>query len=415
MSKASLVDQDIICLSQEPWEGPWRTCQQIMSRLARDNRVLYVGPPLSLRQAIEALRSGTWKRPALDSVMDGLYVYREPQHFARVSATRWISRPVNWMTGRLRLGHVRRVARRLGFHAPILWLFDPALVHALGTFQERLLIYHVLDNYAEYFPVDFIAERVRVQRDEERVLRRSDVVFTVSESLCTRCRRHNPSTFLVPNGVDAEAFARAVRSEYVPPDIRSIPRPIIGYVGTLHWLIDFSLLHMISAQRPAWSLVLVGPAELGAERVQFQALLDRPNVYYLGYKPPGEVPYYIKSCDVCIVPYDPRRFTVPDSDAIKVYEYLAAGRPVVSCDIPSARRFAPLVALAHNAAEFLKLVEEGLRENPQAGTERMAVAGEHSWQRRIEAMSLHIHRALIGRRRVDGAWPGQPSAEGEAP
>jgi glycosyltransferase involved in cell wall biosynthesis len=265
----------------------------------------------------------------------------------------------------------------------------------VGTFREKLVIFHVLDNYVDFFEPNAIALRKAMAENEVALMKRTDLIFAVSQALSERCLEYNPRTFIAPNGVDYELFQAAMANGKIPPDMRSIPKPIIGYVGAIQSYMDFPLLQQVSENHPEWSLVLVGPEELGSARPKLDRLLTKPNVYYLGCKSFREVPNYIKCCDVCIMPHQVNELTV-SADMIKVYEYLACGRPVVSMDIPCVRRFSPLVEIAEDAAEFGRCVEKCLSEGPDMVRRRIAAAREHSWQRRVEGMSQVIRQQLSG-------------------
>jgi hypothetical protein len=154
-----------------------------MSILAETNRVLYVGPAVSLREAATGLVSRVRRPPILERVSPNLFVYHEPRLFARAN-NRWPgAQQLNQVTARLRLAHARWLARRCGFNAPILWVYDPMMAPAVGTFGEKLLVYHVLDNYVEFVDPRAAPLRATISRNEERMLRWADVVVAVSDRL----------------------------------------------------------------------------------------------------------------------------------------------------------------------------------------------------------------------------------------
>jgi glycosyltransferase involved in cell wall biosynthesis len=390
-----LEGEDIICFSHTPWRGPWKASQQIMSRLAGTNRVLYVGPPGSLRQALHRPRSGEPALPEFERVMAHLTVYHERPWGARVAAARVWSGLFNRLTSGIRLARVRRFAGRQGMAAPILWAFDPSAALGLRAFRRKLLVYHVLDNYLDFFAPGAEKLRASVMRSEAQLLREADVVFTVSEPLLQRYTRTHPHVALVPNGVDYEGFQRTIADAATPVDMMAISKPIIGYVGVMQPDLDFSLLQHLADTRPGWSLVFVGPDELGASREELDRLCRRPNVHYLGPKAVKEVPFYMYACDVCMLPDRTRGFGVLEGDSLKLYEYLASGRPVVATDIPSARRLAPWVRIARDPGEFTRCIEESFGEPVSLAQRRRAAAREHSWSRRVEQLSAVVHQRLL--------------------
>jgi glycosyltransferase involved in cell wall biosynthesis len=274
------------------------------------------------------------------------------------------------------------------------------LASVVGSFREKLVVYHVIDPYDEYFPPDAARSRALVARNERIMLERADVVFAVSEALHRRCLEFNPNSHLVPNGVNFPLFEQAMRDDRLPDDVAGIPRPIVGYVGVLRPGVDFHLLGQMAAMRPDWSFMIVGPTEYLNDREGLSALEERQNVYYLGSKPVEQIPHYMKACDVGILPYQNDGFSLY-GDSLKLYEYLACGSPVVSSDMPFSHRFTPLVRIARDLPEFIDEIEMSLEEDGAGKLERMALAEQHSWDRRVDVMGELIGAALARAGRKD--------------
>ena len=169
--------------------------------------------------------------------------------------------------------------------------------------------------------------------------------------------------------------------------LSSLPRPIIGYTGGLHRHVDFDLLAQMAEARPDWSWVLVGPFQASVEKLQGYG-----NIHLLGPRPHEELSGHLLSFDVCIVPYLKSAYTdtvVP----VKINEYLASGKPVVSTDIPTVREFnerhSVLITTDNNRDDFLKSIEEALLLPNDEATiaRRRAVAALCDWSVQLEAMS----------------------------
>lgn len=253
-----LSGHDIICFAVRAWDSPWKNNQQLMSRLAASNRVLYVNPPRPLR----AVLNGTSLRSngQLPSMPRGtsLHVLRESALLPTWGRNHAAARLFNHVTDPVRLMRVRKLASLLGFKRPILWIYDPLAASAVSNFREQLVVYYLIDSYQDYIAPDK-AWRATIAASHQRMLEQADIVFAVSDSLYRQSLEVNPSSFLMPNGVDLELFQTAVAE--TPSELAAIPSPVIGYVGAIRSVLDLELLEHVATHRPQWSLLLVGPEE----------------------------------------------------------------------------------------------------------------------------------------------------------
>jgi len=401
-----LEGHDILCFAVEPWEGVWRNRHQIMSRLARRNRVLFVEPRPYLRQVLGIRPEGTAKphhKPRqLRHIGQGLYVYQPPRWAPIIGR-----RPLKTLADTLQDRALLPAMARLGMRQPILWLFRPEQADVIGRYSERLLLYHVVDEYAAY-EMEFV-EQVGVGRQEaivtleREVLRQADLVIVTSPALLESKRPFNPHTYLVRNGVDYAAFSAALADPSPPPaDIAALPQPVIGFVGVINEKINLGLLRDVAQVHPEWSLALVGPVAQRFHREQL-AWLELPNVHFLGFKPVAELPRYVAACQVCLMPYKLNEWT-RHIDPLKMYEYLAAGRPVVSTPIPSALAFAPPLRLAHDVPGFVHQIEAALAETDDVQREGFRrLAAQHTWEARVEQLSGCIEAALQRTAKIQAA------------
>ncbi|MBV9545300.1 MAG: glycosyltransferase, partial [Chloroflexi bacterium] len=179
----------------------------------------------------------------------------------------------------------------------------------------------------------------------------------------------------VPNGVDAAHFAAPAE----PADeLRSLPRPVLGFVGGLAQWVDLDLLAQVARARPDATIVLVGPVS-----TDVSPLVGLPNVRVLGPRPYVDVPRFLAAMDVALIPFVNDAVTY-HADPIKAYEYLAAGVPIVATDLPALRRLRPLVRLAETPSEFLSQIEAALAEGREpARAARQAEAAHHDWSCRF--------------------------------
>ncbi len=383
--------ETILCFAPDPWDDIWRNRHQIMSRLARRNLVVYVEPRPYLRHVLKGLRRGVI-RPSqmgarLRHVADGLYVYTPPL-WAPISGREPLRTATRWFRER----RLKSVLRRLGGGRPILWLVRPDQADLPGRWNEKVCVYQIVDEYSGYAGLTEERRRAILER-ERRLIERADVVFVTAQSLLERKGRYNPRTYLVPNAVDFEAFAEALANPMTPSDLEALPQPRIGYVGAVNDKVDFALLREMARRRPRWSLVLVGPWAV-REDTDAYALRETGAVHFLGKREVSQVPHYVASLDVCLMPYKLNEWTL-HINPLKMYEYMAAGRPVVSTAIPAVKPFAEWISVAEGADAFVDAVEKALAQDDAAQRERRRqAAARHTWDARVELISEKLAEFL---------------------
>lgn len=391
---ARLRDLSIVHFAHGPWQDIWRDRQHIFSRLARDNGVLYVEPR---QYSLADWRRGevpaeAWQTPRLQHWRDGLWLYRHPPWAPR---TDWPG--LQGLMRGLRRRALLAAMRQRGFRAPITWFYQPKDAELVGTLGERLIIYQVVDEYAA-FRYHSPEKQQRLRALESYWLPRADLVITSSHALLAAKAPFNPNTVLVHNGVDFDAYERVRLAQAEPPaDIAGLPRPIVGYVGHVSARLNLPLLAEIARSRPAWSLVIVGSVwDRGCE-ADLAVLRALPNVHFLGAKAADQVPAYTYSFDVGLIPYLPGE-EAQNINPIKLYEYLAAGKPVVSLELPALDGFRHLVRVAETPAGYVAALEAALGDtDPAVVANRRQVAAENTWDRRVEQISAHVSARLAGR------------------
>jgi glycosyltransferase involved in cell wall biosynthesis len=381
-----LRGRDIVCVGFADWDTElWTNQHHLMSRLARENRVLFV-ESLGLRQPqlagkdvkriLRRLRRGV----APPREADGLRVLSPlviPLH--RFGLVRALNR-------RLLPFLVRRAARRLGLRRPLLWAYVPQAEALLEVLDPSLVVYHCVDDIAAQPGIDGASFRAA----EERFARRADLVLASAPSLATRMRTLNGNVLDAPNVADTALFARALKPGPVDPQVNALPHPRIVFTGAVvATKLDVPLLVQLARSRPQWSFGLVGPVGPGDPRTDVSALAAEPNVHLLGARRYDELPGVLRGADAGLIPYARNELT----DGIfpmKVYEYLAAGLPVVATELPSIAGVAG-VARASNAAGIAALLDEQLaHDDPARRVERSRAADAHSWDTRLAEIAAAV-------------------------
>lgn len=392
--EADLSGEDIICLGCVEWLVIRSVAEYTMLGFSGANRVLFVEP---FGSVITLARVARWqnrtpgRRRSIRQVAPNIWVYRPPAiGFPGMTRWRWVGIVNGWILALL----LRLAARRLGFRRrPILWSYLYNAASTLRTFPARLKIYECGDE-DEAMARDERARAI-VRSHEAAICQAADLVFAVTEELSAKRRAYGNEVFTVNCAASHEIFGRALLPETrVPEDLARLPRPVIGYLGSVDpWKIDFAILAAIARTHPEWSVALVGYVWFGFDA---KLLADFPNVHLLGKKDYDAFPEYLKGMDVCVMPFPLNGITV-NGDALKLYEYLAGGRPVVSTDVPAARRLAEVVRIAGTPEAFVAAIEASLEDTAERKAARLAAVAPHSWANRNRDKARLILARLAGR------------------
>lgn len=270
---------------------------------------------------------------------------------------------------------VRRAMRAAGIRRAVLWFVVPHPAFMLDALPRELAVYYCIDDYAAHPGVD--VELIR--SCDDKLTRECDLVFVAPPALLPAKQSVHPGARFSPHGVDVDLFARAQDpATAVPPAAAALARPVIGYFGLLAAWTDIELIEWLAQQRPHWSFLLVGHA-----KVDVDGLARLPNVVLVGPQPYESLPGWAKAFDVAIIPYRQNQ-QVLNSNPLKLREYLATGKPVVSVPTPEIDRFGDVVRVAADRAAFLAEVEAALNsDTPQARESRMAAVRGMSWDHRV--------------------------------
>jgi uncharacterized SAM-binding protein YcdF (DUF218 family)/glycosyltransferase involved in cell wall biosynthesis len=398
-----LTGHDILCISSIDWRFIWQGHQEIMSTLAANgNRVLFIENTGIRTPTIRDLprlrqRFRNWWRGTKGFQREGenLFIYSPlllPFPYS------WISRQIN---RRLVTRSLQRWMRATGFRRPVVWTFLPTPLarDIIRNVDPLLTIYYCIDDFASSS-----SGARRIWRWEERLFREADLVFVTSAKLLARANSFRQQVHLFPFGVSYQKFER-VRDHVPNTDsaLKHLQRPLIGYVGGIHRWVDTKLLKSLAELMPYASFALVGPVQADASDLE-----ACPNVHLLGAQAHEDIPKYIGSFDVGIVPYLRSDYT-DNVYPTKLNEYLAMGIPVVATDLPEIRRFnaahGGVVFVAGTAKEFTQVIREALGDTaPDAVTRRIAVAKKNSWESRLEKMSDVISEGVCARRVTEERW-----------
>ncbi|MEX2531226.1 MAG: glycosyltransferase [Gemmatimonadota bacterium] len=388
----------IVALVPDRFAGAWQPRHQVMTRLARYFPVVWVEPARSWREKLPNSPSRTGASASMGApAPSGLMVVDPSRRYPKFHRPAWLGE----LTARARMRSAVRELRSAGCRRVVLYLWRPGFSSDLDRVEHDVSCYHIDDEYS-FSPSD-----VPLSALEASLLDRVDQVFIHSPALMEKKGALNPNTSFVPNGVAYEQFATPVPE---PADLAAVPHPRVGYVGFLKKQLDWELLDQLSRRHPKWSFVFVGPRHEHPEIQRVLAAMEtRKNVHFLGGKPVTELGAYPQHFDVSILPYvvdDYTRYINP----LKLYEYLAAGPPVVGSPIRTLQDFEEVVDLASGAEEWSGALARALgREanSPERVEARREIARRYDWDRLVHGIARdlvgHLGGAVEGR--LDAAVP----------
>jgi glycosyltransferase involved in cell wall biosynthesis len=378
--------RDIVCVGFADWDTElWTNQHHLMSRLARQNRVLFVEslglrtPQLAgrdLARIARRLRRGV----APPRAVDGLHVLSPlvlPLHGNR-AARALNARLLPWL--------VERAAKRLGMSRPILWAYVPQAEVLVQALDPSLVVYHCVDDISAHERIDTASFRAA----EDRFAARADLVLASAPALAQRLRTVSGNVLEAPNVADTELFAQALEPGPVDAALAQLPGPRIVFTGAIAAAkLDLAMLGQLARMRPRWSFALVGPVGLGDPHTDVSALAAEPNVHLLGVRPYERLPKVLRGADAGLIPYAHNELTA-SIFPMKVYEYLAAGLPVVATQLPALAGI-EAVHKADSAEGIAELLDSALaQDSPSLRAERSRLAAAHSWDRRMEEIAAAI-------------------------
>ena len=258
------------------------------------------------------------------------------------------------------------------------------LAHAVPSAR---LVYDCMDHHGGFENnADAIVDA------ENRLIERSDLVVVTSSWLEDEIAPRARATAMVRNAGEFEFFRDPPARVFVD----DLGRKVIGYYGAIAEWFDPGLVRAVAAANPSAIVILVGndTASVGQE------LADMDNVLMVGEVPYRELPYWLHGFDVCLLPFRVIPLTLA-TNPVKVYEYLAAGKAVVSVDLPEMVQFRGLVRTANNTAEFVNAVNEILadpRSDRECVGSRQIFASGQTWAHRAKALDDAI--AMIAEPKV---------------
>jgi glycosyltransferase involved in cell wall biosynthesis len=370
-----------VVLSTTDWDAPqFGSRQQIsLELIRRGHRVLFVEIPRAIHSLIsdpDGTKKALRRIGRLRTIQPNLVAYT-PLPVLPIYYHPW----TNAFNQRWLYRMIQVALKHLHWQPDVLWTYWPNTAYQVKRFKQSgcRAVYHCIDDFtAVTYPLVSSTTIADMEADQ---CRQVDYIFTRTQSLTKNKKKLNQQTHYLPGGVDTVQFDPT----QIQPDttITQLPRPIIGFVGTFDNRVDVDLLQQAATVLPDYTIIFVGPIKHHV--ASNKAIYNLPNVVFLPAQPHTAVPAIIAAFDICLIPYQRNPYTQGLSP-IKLYEYLAMGKPVIGTRLPYLEREQEHIWLVDTAKEFIDSIQK-LAKQPIPVDDRnrwRQAASHYSWQKQAD-------------------------------
>ncbi|WP_336369209.1 glycosyltransferase [Rahnella perminowiae] len=378
-------NKEIVLLSTADWDNPfWTNKQHVAVEFSRRGyKVLYID---SL-----GLRKPSLNKKDFSRILRKLFKAVKPPK--KVQENIWVWSPITLPWNEYRAVRsfnkfylsffVKMWSKLLGFKKPWLWTYNPLTTEFLNPSDFSKTIYHCVDEIKAQpgMPIDVL------EREEKTLIQQANIIFVTALQLKENRVKWNDNIHYFSNVADYVHFNTAVTEDYViPEDLKKINTPILGFIGAVSsYKINLDLISYLATQRPQYSIVIIGEVGEGDPSTKIDILKAHKNIHLLGPKPYNVLPQYLKYFDVALLPNNLNEYT-DNMFPMKFFEYLAAGKPIVSVALSSIQEFHNVVKIGKDELEFVMAVDAVISGDIVPLDERLALAKEYTYETRTDKM-----------------------------
>ncbi|MBT8187074.1 MAG: glycosyltransferase [Croceitalea sp.] len=405
-----IENQDIIVMGIQAWDIEiGSNCKNIALEFAKNNRVLYVNPPLD--------RVSKYRERHTEKIKKRIRVLKgEDDDLVQIGGTMWnlypktLTESINFLKGKAFdffnkrnskgfANDILEAAESLGFK-------DYIVFNDSSMFLGQYIKEYLNPSFYVYYMRDYLTKNPYWKKNgvrlEPKLIENADCVVNNSTLYAEYGKQYTEHSFMVGQGCDTSLFNDQIREIEIPTDLLSIPKPIIGYVGFLSSRrLSINILEHLAKARPDWSIVLVGPED---DLFSVSRLHEIDNVYFLGSRDSSQLPNYIKGFDVAINPQHINEATMGNYPR-KIDEYLAMGKPTVASATKAMEYFKEHTYLGETPEDYVVLIEKALKENStNLEASRREFGLSHSWENNVNEIYKCILRVKENQPKSKQQW-----------
>jgi len=367
--------RDLIVFGED-WGGLPSSTQSLVGHLAKTRKIVWVNS-IGLRRPVLGWRDikRVWNKLMTRKLSSTSGSKKKPNVNFHIIYPRTLPAPRSGLGRRLAALLLKKqilpVVKKAGLQNPILWTSLPTAVDLSGHLNESALVYYCCDDFSALAGVDHIT----VAQRERELVQKADLILASSDELARRFPTN--TTRLLLHGVDYSLFAEpAPRAD----DLPDTGRPIAGFYGSIDDRLDYDLLTTTIINLPHWHFIFIGKQTMDVCPLdQFE------NVTLLGEREHHQLPSYSQHWDVSLLPFIDNAM-VRACNPMKLREYLATGRPIVSTPIPAVTPYRQFVHCVADTHSMVAALEQSVRVPVDDKKQRNAVI-EHTWAARATQLS----------------------------
>lgn len=384
---------DIIMLALPRWDGEYSsTAYSLAKEFSRTRRVFYIDNPFTVKDFVAGFKSKQIQSRT-KALLTGKKVYTTINPNL-IAVTPRLTVPVNFLPegslyeklSAFNDGILFRTMKKLIDDYKIK---DFIFINSFNPFYARkwpdffkptLYVYHTVDDISHSKYIHKHGPRLEAQ-----AIKKANLTFTTSMELKRIKSDLTNDIYYLPNAADVSLFRNSLTGSFpMPPEIKNIKsRPIVAYTGHLDERLDYNLLKFIFKAHPDKVFLMIGPSSL--DKTLYDELAALPNVVFTGKKDLSELPGYLHFVQCTIIPFKCNTLT-KSIYPLKVNEYLAAGKPVISTPFSDdIMMFKGTIDIAGNYEDFSQAISSSiLNDTPEKMHARQCAADKNTWEARAE-------------------------------
>ncbi|WCF07873.1 glycosyltransferase [Paenibacillus thiaminolyticus] len=361
------------------WDFRWQRPQQISMQFAKNgHRVFYFTvETIGIKKnnaSFEDVSSQVWFQEREKNVWEVKLCSKNPLNIYRDTISdREDFQYLKWS--------IQYIKRKFSIYCSVSILDLPFWSKLAFSIENNKVVYDCMDDHE-----GFSTNSREMLMNEGELIASSDLVIASSKRLIDKVKLKNENTLLIRNAGEYEHFS--TRPANIAIELQNLKGPVIGYYGAISEWFDIELIRFLAHRHPEWTFFLIGDTS-GCDISTVESL---SNVIFVGEKNYRDLPSYLYGFDVCLIPFVKNNLTLA-TNPVKVYEYLASGKPVVSVDLPELENLSDIVKLAETPEKFEIAIQEAIEENSDVESkQRRDFALSNTWESRFITLKEDLNK-----------------------